>query len=221
MPTKHLAVGLLGLLELSSAYLQLDFQKQRVALSQLHPAIRSRYLRRDLERRAGTVTATLDNAQDNLLYLVNVTVGSDNQAMALQLDTGSSDIWLPYAGSQICESSQDLCSNGAYDPTKSSNFKDIAQGEFDISYVDGTEIQGDYFSDTFGIGGASISSQIMGKTRKRSFDATVRLTLTLRAGTERHYSEHGGTFPRDYWCRLPQRRVLGRKRWTTIREHHQ
>jgi hypothetical protein len=47
-----------------------------------------------LSKRAGTVGATLYNAQSNLLYLVNATIGTPGQQFSLQLDTGSSDIWV-------------------------------------------------------------------------------------------------------------------------------
>jgi hypothetical protein len=47
-----------------------------------------------LRRRASSVAATLYNAQGDLLYLVNATVGTPPQQFSLQLDTGSSDIWV-------------------------------------------------------------------------------------------------------------------------------
>lgn len=47
-----------------------------------------------LQRRANTLTSTLQNAQSDLLYLINVTVGTPGQQFALQLDTGSSDVWV-------------------------------------------------------------------------------------------------------------------------------
>jgi hypothetical protein len=47
-----------------------------------------------LRRRASSVAATLYNAQGDLLYLVNATVGTPPQHFSLQLDTGSSDIWV-------------------------------------------------------------------------------------------------------------------------------
>lgn len=48
-----------------------------------------------LRRRApGTVNVPIQNAQGNLLYLLNATVGTPGQTLQLQLDTGSSDIWV-------------------------------------------------------------------------------------------------------------------------------
>jgi hypothetical protein len=48
------------------------------------------------------------------------------------------------------------------DQTQSSTFKILEQNGFNISYVDGTGSSGDYISDTFTIGGGSISTFEMG-----------------------------------------------------------
>jgi hypothetical protein len=63
-----------------------SFEKRQTA----QPAAVSRRLR----KRSGSVQATLYNADGDLLYLVNTTVGTPAQSIALQLDTGSSDIWV-------------------------------------------------------------------------------------------------------------------------------
>jgi Eukaryotic aspartyl protease len=64
----------------------LPFEKRKVANSA--PA------NRRLRKRSGTVQATLYNAEGDFLYLVNTTVGTPPQNIALQIDTGSSDIWV-------------------------------------------------------------------------------------------------------------------------------
>lgn len=217
MPSRHLAC-LLAFLELSGAYVQLDFQKQRVPLSQIHPTIRERHL---LRKRAEVVGVTLDNAQNNLLYLVNVTVGSNDQKMALQLDTGSSDIWIPYVDSEICQSSEQPCINGAFEPDTSTTYSDIAPEKFAIQYVDGTEISGDYITDTFSFGGASITKQIMGTMKSFSLWLHAGLILELwlifgRASKGRAWSKRFRPLPGHHGRRLPKRRVMGRNGWGTV-----
>lgn len=151
------AVSLLYLTDLASASIRLDFKKERRTLPPDSPY---------LQRRAGSVSANLENAQSALLYLMNVTVGTPPRKFALQLDTGSSDIWIPWKNADVCQQDSSRCSNGAYDPNSSSTFDDIAQDAFEIQYVDGTDIRGDYISEVFGIGGANIKNMTMGVAKE-------------------------------------------------------
>jgi hypothetical protein len=69
----------------------LDFEKREIF--GVEPSIPG-----TLNRRKST-TAVLFNAQGDLLYLINVTVGTPPQQFSLQLDTGSSDIWVSWTRS--------------------------------------------------------------------------------------------------------------------------
>ena len=131
----------------------LKFKKREITDPQ-DPALR-------LRKRQGTPEATIYNAQGNLLYLVNTTVGTPPQEIALQLDTGSSDIWIPTSSSSICRV-DDRCVTGSYDQSASSTFEEVLPNNFLISYVDGTRIGGDYINETFGIAGATIRQMTMG-----------------------------------------------------------
>jgi hypothetical protein len=64
----------------------LTFEKRKIA----GPAAATRRLR----KRSGTLQSTLYNADVDVLYLMNTTTGTPPQSIALQLDTGSSDIWV-------------------------------------------------------------------------------------------------------------------------------
>ena len=75
-------------------------------------AIRKRGL--GLGARADTVTATLENAVVAGLYAANVTVGTPGQGLQVQIDTGSSDLWLPSSTLQICtDESEGGCPGGS------------------------------------------------------------------------------------------------------------
>lgn len=60
--------------------------------------------RGELEQRANTVGVSLTNAEQQGLYFANVSVGTPGQSLALQIDTGSSDIWLPSSTATLCRS---------------------------------------------------------------------------------------------------------------------
>ncbi|KAF2428326.1 acid protease [Tothia fuscella] len=151
-----------------------------------------------LRRRANTVGATLYNAQSNLLYLVNATIGTPGQQFSLQLDTGSSDIWIPWVRSLAC-SQKGRCITGAYDAAASSTFADVAEDQFTISYVDKTRIEGDYINETFAIGGATLKDMTMGLAKASSEqDTTSPFQGIVGVGFdtgEPLYAQTGITYP--------------------------
>lgn len=57
--------------------------------------------------RDDTITATLGNAVTTGLYYANVTVGTPAQQLSLQIDTGSSDVWVPSSTASICQDTRD------------------------------------------------------------------------------------------------------------------
>ncbi|TVY59715.1 putative aspartic-type endopeptidase opsB [Lachnellula suecica] len=150
----------------SANTLRMDIARNpAVAAAQIEE--RSSYLRsRALSRRASdTVTAALENDLTAGLYSANITVGTPGQTLAVQIDTGSSDVWVPAPGLSICSepaSQGGGCAGGTFDHSSSSTFSVVEQDGFNISYVDGTGVAGDYFSDMFAIGGATVKGLEMG-----------------------------------------------------------
>ncbi|KAL3425734.1 eukaryotic aspartyl protease [Phlyctema vagabunda] len=114
-------------------------------------------VRRDrLRRRAETVQASLDN--EETLYFANGTLGTPAQSFRLHLDTGSSDLWVNAATSSLCTSRGSPCEfAGVYSANDSSTYSYLAS-DFNISYVDGSGASGDYVTDTFTIGSATLQS---------------------------------------------------------------
>jgi hypothetical protein len=66
------------------------------------PMVKNREVERaQLRKRASsTIHVNLGNAQ--YLYYVNASVGTPPQELQLQIDTGSSDTWVPYSGAAFC-----------------------------------------------------------------------------------------------------------------------
>ncbi|KIM94938.1 hypothetical protein OIDMADRAFT_60096 [Oidiodendron maius Zn] len=111
--------------------------------------------RDQLRRRAETVQVPLDN--EETLYFANGTLGTPAQAFRLHLDTGSSDLWVNTPSSALCTSKGSPCAiSGTYVANSSSTYQYISS-DFNITYVDGSGSSGDYASDTFTIGGTTIS----------------------------------------------------------------
>ena len=113
-----------------------------------------------LHKRADTWREVITNERMRGGYFATCAIGTPYQNLTLQLDTGSSDIWVPDIGAEACNGSAQTpngCTLGTFDPSKSRTFVDVGKGEFDISYVDGSHSRGDYFADRFEIGGAVVN----------------------------------------------------------------
>ncbi|KAI2467587.1 acid protease [Annulohypoxylon bovei var. microspora] len=117
-----------------------------------------------LTRRAGTFTEVITNEKLRGGYFASCSVGTPAQNLTLQLDTGSSDIWVPSSSASVCESSSSNggCTLGSFDESASSSTSVVGEGEFSISYVDGSHSKGDYITETFEIGGAKLTNLTMG-----------------------------------------------------------
>jgi hypothetical protein len=113
-----------------------------------------------LRKRGDTYEEVITNELNRGGYFATCAMGTPYQNLTLQLDTGSSDIWVPDSTAQACQGSRtdpQGCSFGTFDASKSDTFVDVGKGEFDISYVDGSHSTGDYFADMFEIGGAVVN----------------------------------------------------------------
>lgn len=70
--------------------------------SLLLPIVKNREVEARQLRRRGTVTEQLGNAQSLGLYYANVSVGTPPQQLAIQIDTGSSDVWIASSYASLC-----------------------------------------------------------------------------------------------------------------------
>ncbi|TQV96962.1 hypothetical protein V2A60_000402 [Cordyceps javanica] len=125
----------------------------------------------NLQRRASSVEGDISNLRQDGGYFIDVTVGTPGQKFSLQLDTGSSDVWVPSSGSEACQAKSDKitrpgqsngCSKGSFTSSKSSTFTPYDEGSFEIQYVDKSSAKGAYFLDNFQLGGSTIKNLTMG-----------------------------------------------------------
>ncbi|KAI0845721.1 acid protease [Daldinia vernicosa] len=117
-----------------------------------------------VRRQDGTVTEVITNEKLRGGYFASCAVGTPPQNLTLQLDTGSSDIWVPSSSSSVCQETTDNagCSLGSFDESDSTSFSVVGQNQFSISYVDGSHSKGDYIAETFAIGDATLTNMTMG-----------------------------------------------------------
>lgn len=91
-----------------------------------------------------TVPSTLNFEQS--FYETTITVGTPPQTLSVDIDTGSSDLWV-YGPNLGLES---------FNATRSTTYKNL-NSKFQISYADSTQISGSWGSDVVGVGSVSLT----------------------------------------------------------------
>lgn len=103
---------------------------------------------------AASVSATPPGGSD-YEYILPVSVGTPAQQMNLNLDSGSSDLWVM---SSLQPSSQ-INGQSIYNPSKSSTAKQVSGASFKVQYGDGSTASGAVYTDKFAIGGIAFANQ--------------------------------------------------------------
>lgn len=119
----------------------------------------------------GTYSGELVNSLAGGGYFTQVKVGSPPQTITMLLDTGSSDAWVLSHEADLCTDRDKQALYGAscvdtYNPDDSSTHKKIDSDGFKIVYLDGSSASGEYITDHFTIGGATIESLQMAYVKK-------------------------------------------------------
>ncbi|KAL5606171.1 hypothetical protein BROUX41_006062 [Berkeleyomyces rouxiae] len=141
----------------------LHWQTQRRSLAGDGPsgARRRLRLRSSSSSSSSSSSDTLDMSWVNsqAAYFTNISVGTPSQSLTVQIDTGSSDLWVPDASLEACQ--QGKCELGSFDSTSSSTFEET-DVPFNITYGDNTHASGFYFNDSVTVAGQTLDGLVMG-----------------------------------------------------------
>ncbi|GLB33563.1 putative peptidase A1 family protein [Lyophyllum shimeji] len=149
--------------QLASASRQQGFQALRKNTGSVLPDGDNK--RRFVKRAEGSLPLTNDNGA---LWYGEVAVGMPEETFTVVFDTGSSDFFLP---------SQDCNSNGCnghkrYDPTASLSATPLHR-KFQISFGDGSTVEGDIYNDTVSVAGLTANGQAVGAALTYSDNLSV------------------------------------------------
>jgi hypothetical protein len=111
-----------------------------------------------MRKRDNTITVTLDN--EETLYFMDASLGTPAQKFKLHLDTGSSDLWVNVPDSELCQE-YDCSNSGTYNSADSSTYAYV-NGDFNITYADGSSSAGNYVTDKMTFGDVTLEKQQFG-----------------------------------------------------------
>ncbi|KAF2643922.1 aspergillopepsin A precursor [Massarina eburnea CBS 473.64] len=102
-----------------------------------------------------------EDIQNDSLYLCEVGIGSPEQKLYLDFDTGSSDLWVwsTELPKNILSQANAQNQQVAFDATKSSTFKHLDNETWKIQYGDSSSASGDVGTDVVNLGGLKVENQ--------------------------------------------------------------
>ncbi len=90
-------------------------------------------------------------------YSIDLQVGNPPQNVTVDIDTGSSDLWIQGKSNFQCNINPGCTQYGTFDTNKSSTYKKI-NDDFTITYGDGSRAKGEWGVDNISIGSAKIDN---------------------------------------------------------------
>ncbi|TFK51901.1 acid protease [Heliocybe sulcata] len=143
-------------IEYSAAKMRNGFSAYERNMKMKHPLDTSSDLAEDLNplKRSIGSAALVDDG--HTLWYGQISVGTPAQTYTVDFDTGSSDLFLPGPDCTV-----NCAGHKAYDPHRSSTSSDTGK-TFQLTYGDGSMVQGEQYNDTAAIAGLTARDQRVG-----------------------------------------------------------
>lgn len=171
----------------SSQLPKIDFNVVRYGASSFNESVISPLsVHRKSVRSAASSGVNVPLENEYSLYLADLEIGTPGQKIQVDIDTGSSDLWVPGAGTKS--------NAGTYDHTKSSTYKKDKDG-FKISYGDGSSASGDWAKETVKIGDATVKDLEFGDATTQNVGQSI-LGVGF-TGNEAAAQQESGSFTYD------------------------
>ncbi|RSL49824.1 hypothetical protein CEP54_012245 [Fusarium duplospermum] len=131
-----------------------------------------------VKRADGTGTVVTTPEDGDVEWLTPIQIGTPGQVLNLDLDTGSSDLWV------FTNTTQGASARTNYNPGKSRTSKKLDGYTFNIRYGDGTSSSGDVYLDKVSAGRLSVNNQAVETARRVSsaFDSEPNLDGLMGLG---------------------------------------
>ncbi|OCH83935.1 acid protease [Obba rivulosa] len=104
---------------------------------------------------------SLTDEEDDTEWTGTLTIGTPGQSFLVDMDTGSSDLWVPSSSCRSCSGKR------TYNPSSSSTSQKES-GTFEIEYGDGSTASGPIYTDTVTMAGVEATGQYLSAVTSES-----------------------------------------------------